>query len=96
VVEHCKEAIDSWKVHCPLAREIRHIEIIRGNALEMDTAKGECALGFDRIYIGAALDKQSLPRFKKMLKPGGVLVGPGELIKICHDVRHLLISKINV
>jgi hypothetical protein len=77
VVQHCKESIASWKEAYPPARSIHHIDIIRGNALEVDTEKGECALGFDRIYIGAAIEKHQLPRFKKLLKPGGILVGPG-------------------
>jgi protein-L-isoaspartate O-methyltransferase len=77
VVQHCKESIASWKQAYPPARSIHHIDIIRGNALEVDTDKGECALGFDRIYIGAAIEKHQLPRFQKLLKPGGILVGPG-------------------
>jgi protein-L-isoaspartate O-methyltransferase len=43
----------------------------------LEPDKGECALGFDRIYIGAAIEKNHLSLFKKMLKPGGILVGPG-------------------
>jgi hypothetical protein len=41
-------------------------------------------LGFDRIYIGAAIELYQLAMFKKLLKPGGILVGPidGELMKI--------------
>ena len=55
-----------------------NIEIYRGNALNLNLEKGECGLGFDRIYIGAAIEKSHLPRFKQLLKPGGVLVGPGK------------------
>jgi hypothetical protein len=45
---------------------------------------GECGLGFDRIYIGAAIEIYQLPMFKGLLKPGGILIGPvdGELMKI--------------
>jgi hypothetical protein len=78
VVEHSKEAIANWKAHYPPAQEISQMDIIHGNALEIDADKGECVLGFDRIYIGAAIGKESLSRFRKLLKPGGILVGPGE------------------
>ena len=41
-------------------------------------------MGFDRIYIGAAIEDYQLPMFKGLLKPGGILIGPvdGELLKI--------------
>ena len=78
VIRHSKEAIANWKENNPSTRGTPNIKIIHGNALEMNTRKGECALGFDRIYIGAAIHKFNLNVFKKMLKPGGILVGPGE------------------
>lgn len=83
-IEHCNEAIASWKESCPAAQKIDHIDIIHGNALELDVDVGECALGFDRIYIGAAIEVYQLPMFKNLLKPGGILVGPvdGELMKV--------------
>jgi protein-L-isoaspartate O-methyltransferase len=86
VIDHSREAIASWKTHFSPARDIAHIDIIRGNALEIDLEKGESALGFDRIYIGAAIGRQSLPHFKKLLKPGGILVGPGKQ----ESTRHVL------
>mmetsp|Transcript_25695 Transcript_25695/g.73938 ORF Transcript_25695/g.73938 Transcript_25695/m.73938 type:complete len:246 (+) Transcript_25695:422-1159(+) len=84
VVEHCKEAIEDWKIDYPEAQNIQDINIIHGNALDLNTQIGECALGFDRIYIGAAIETYQLPFFKKLLKPGGILVGPvdSELMKI--------------
>ena len=39
--------------------------------------KGESVVGFDRIYIGASVDKEDLANITKLLSPGGVLVGPG-------------------
>jgi protein-L-isoaspartate O-methyltransferase len=78
VIRHSKEAIANWKENNPNARGTPNIKIIHGNALELNTHKGECVLGFDRIYIGAAIHKFNLHMFKKMLKPGGILVGPGE------------------
>lgn len=84
VLRHSKEAITAWKKGLSPGHTIPNIELIHGNALELSTNKGECALGFDRIYIGAAIQKYSLPMFKKMLKPGGILVGPvgDELVKV--------------
>lgn len=38
-------------------------------------------LGFDRIYVGASIDKSTLAQIKQMLKPGGVLVAPGKPIE---------------
>ena len=87
VVQHCKESIARWKQHYPPAQTIHHIDVIHGNALNIATDKGEALLGFDRIYIGAAVDSSVLPRLKKLLKPGGVLVGPGE--KTAIDCRGL-------
>lgn len=78
VIDHCKEAIANWKSHYPPAQEISHLDLIHGNALQIDADKGESALGFDRIYIGAAIDKEELTRFRNLLSPGGILVGPGE------------------
>lgn len=84
VLSHSREAIAAWKKDQSRSEEISNIDLIQGNALELNTNTGECALGFDRIYIGAAIQRYSLAMFKKMLKPGGVLVGPvgDELLKI--------------
>ena len=80
VIEHSKEAMDAWKKNLPSNSKSANIDFIHGNTLELNTEKGECALGFDRIYIGAAIHKYNLHMFKKMLKPGGILVGPGEFV----------------
>ena len=77
VLKHSRKAIGAWKEQLS-SNKSSNIELIHGNALKLNTNKGECALGFDRIYVGAAIDKLDLNMFKKMLKPGGVLVGPGE------------------
>lgn len=84
VIRHSEEAIAAWKETNPDIKGTPNIDIIHGNALELSTDKGECALGFDRIYIGAAIFSFNLHMFKKMLKPGGILVGPvgDELVKI--------------
>ena len=65
VVQHCKDSIARWKHHHPPAQAIHHIDIIHGNALNIAVNKGEALLGFDRIYIGAAVDGSALPRLKK-------------------------------
>lgn len=78
VVDHAKESIGRWKEDFFPAQELQNIHLIHGNVLELDPTAGECALGFDLIYIGAAISKRDLPRFKNMLKPGGILVGPGK------------------
>lgn len=84
VLRYSREAIGAWKEQLSSDNKSSNIELIHGNALKMNTNKGECALGFDRIYIGAAIEKLNLIMFKKMLKPGGILVGPvgDELIKV--------------
>ncbi len=80
VIEHSKEAMDAWKKTLPSNSLSATVDFIHGNALELNTEKGESALGFDRIYIGAAIQKYNLHMFKKMLKPGGILVGPGKVV----------------
>jgi protein-L-isoaspartate O-methyltransferase len=82
VVSHAEEAIGRWKEAYSPAQKIQNINLIHGNALELDADAGECALGFDRIYIGAAVSKRDLPLFKSMRKPGGILVGPGRLVLV--------------
>lgn len=83
-IEHCKQAIASWKNESLEAQKIHQINIIHGNALHLDVGVGECALGFDRIYIGASIEVAQLPMFKNLLKLGGILVGPvdGDLLKV--------------
>lgn len=87
VVQHSTRAIERWKKNYQLAQDISHIEIFHGNALEIDAEKGEAALGFDRIYIGAAIGMDDLPQFQQLLKPGGILVGPveDELLKVVRN-----------
>ena len=84
VIRHSQEAIAEWTKTLPNEQRAPNIDIIQGNALKLSTDEGECALGFDRIYIGAAIHKFNLHMFKKMLKPGGILVGPvgDELVKV--------------
>lgn len=59
------------------SQNIPHIEWIHGNALNIDPSKGEAVVGFDRIYVGASIEKENLHKLTCMLRPGGILVGPG-------------------
>jgi len=77
VVEHAKAATERWKsTH---NRPFPSIEWIHGNALTIDHNKGEAVVGFDRIYVGSSVNKQDLPKLAFLLRPGGILVGPGTL-----------------
>jgi protein-L-isoaspartate O-methyltransferase len=54
------------------------LELIHGNGLQIDGTLGQCRVGLDRIYIGAAVEKHDLCQLASLLKPGGILVGPGK------------------
>ena len=87
VIDHCKSSIAKWKAHSVEDKNdtfIVHfldgtadIQVIKGNGLNISQSKGESVVGFDRIYIGAAVDKEDLATISKLLSPGGILVGPG-------------------
>lgn len=64
---------------------IADIQIIKGNGLNILKTKGEGIVGFDRIYIGAAVDKEDLDSITKLLSPGGILVGPGMCTTIIYN-----------
>jgi len=86
VIEHCKASIARWKPNTVEERDencVFHflddtpdIQIIKGNGLNISNAKGEGGVGFDRIYVGAAVSKADLSNITKLLSPGGILVGP--------------------
>jgi len=94
VIEHCKSSIAKWKTNTVEERNgisVFHfmdntadIQIIKGNGLNILKSKGESIIGFDRIYIGAAVNKEDLANITKLLSPGGILVGPvdDELVKV--------------
>jgi protein-L-isoaspartate O-methyltransferase len=94
VIEHCKASITKWKPSTTeesngisticFADGTPDIKIIKGNGLNISNTKGESVVGFDRIYIGAAVDKEDLSNITKLLSPGGILVGPAddELVKV--------------
>ena len=73
------ESMANWKQQMLDEHGLKtaHIECIQGNGLEIDPTQGECLVGFDRIYVGASIEKASLNKFTSLLRPGGVLVAPG-------------------
>eukprot|EP00590_Aulacoseira_subarctica_P007705 CAMPEP_0172418464 /NCGR_PEP_ID=MMETSP1064-20121228/4943_1 /TAXON_ID=202472 /ORGANISM="Aulacoseira subarctica , Strain CCAP 1002/5" /LENGTH=527 /DNA_ID=CAMNT_0013157409 /DNA_START=99 /DNA_END=1682 /DNA_ORIENTATION=+ len=91
VVEHSKMSIDKWfcarrqlQISTQHSNDILHLQIIHGNGLHVDSAVGEAIAGFDRIYVGAALDDADLSKVTVLLAPNGILVAPvdDDLIKI--------------
>jgi len=82
VVHHSQKSIQKW-VRARGYKRHAHFEVLHGNALNVKNV-GESLVGFDRIYVGAAVEQSSLPRLTKLLSPGGILVGPvdDELIKV--------------
>mmetsp|Transcript_19517 Transcript_19517/g.23261 ORF Transcript_19517/g.23261 Transcript_19517/m.23261 type:complete len:563 (-) Transcript_19517:433-2121(-) len=100
VVQHCRTSVSKWRsatmTSCGKRRAgsmtsnldigtiYPPIDIIHGNGLEISSKLGESVTGFDRIYIGAAIEKANLPKIKSLLSQGGILVAPvdDELLKI--------------
>lgn len=89
VIEHCKSSIAKWKTNAVEEQgdvskihfmdTTPSIQIVKGNGLSILKDKGESVVGFDRIYIGAAVSKEDFKKIVQLLSPGGILVGPGEL-----------------
>lgn len=94
VVEHCLKCVSKWRPNTVQEKDgvstihfnddTPDIQIIKGNGLNIQKDRGECIAGFDRIYIGASIDKDELTSLTEMLSPGGILVGPvdDELVKV--------------
>jgi len=86
-VKHSKQAIEKWKKERKKrdsnAKDL-HLDIIHGNIFHTSSTEGESMVGFDRIYIGAAVSLSRLSKITKLLSPGGILVGPvdDELVKV--------------
>lgn len=79
MVAHSRACIEKWANSTGKSMpDLPHIEIIHGNGLNISHTSGESATGFDRIYIGAAVEGSKLPSLTKLLRPGGILVGPGK------------------
>lgn len=94
VIGHCKESISKCKTSTMeyadgvsifhFQDDTADIRIVKGNGFNIMKTKGEGIVGFDRIYIGAAVEKEDLANITKLLSPGGILVGPvdDELVKV--------------
>lgn len=88
MIEHCKISIAKWKTNSVQEQgdvstfhfmdATPNIQVVKGNGLNIVNDKGECVVGFDRIYIGAAVGKDDFKNIVKLLSPGGILVGPGK------------------
>jgi protein-L-isoaspartate O-methyltransferase len=76
VLQHCQEAMGRWKQHIH-PQEHPYMKFVHGNGLQIDSSQGEPAVGFDRIYVGASVERSNLNRLASLLRPGGILVGPG-------------------
>eukprot|EP00979_Chaetoceros_neogracilis_P008435 scaffold1872_cov268-Chaetoceros_neogracile.AAC.27 len=73
VIDHCREATRVWKES--IDEEVAKCFLFHGNGLSI-LPEGESRLGFDRIYVGAAIDSSDLPKLQCLLAPGGILVAP--------------------
>lgn len=94
VIQHSKASIAKWRTNMIEEKDgvstihflddTADMQIVKGNGLSILKTRGESVVGFDRIYIGAAVDKEDLDVIIKLLSPGGVLVGPveDELVKV--------------
>lgn len=85
VIDHCHSALEEWhnaKINSELARP--HFEIVLGNGLCISANIGESIAGFDRIYVGAAIEREDLIKLVQLLSPGGILVSPvnDQLVKV--------------
>jgi protein-L-isoaspartate O-methyltransferase len=77
--EHGLVSVDRWKgendqIELPL------MEFIHGNGLNIETKIGEASHGFDRIYVGAAIERSKLMELASLLRFGGILVVPGRYL----------------
>ena len=75
-IRHMQESWARWKAANPNL-ELPTCETLHGNALQIDVTAGEAITGFDRIYVGATVPRRKLQRLAQLLRPGGILVGPG-------------------
>mmetsp|Transcript_12983 Transcript_12983/g.38646 ORF Transcript_12983/g.38646 Transcript_12983/m.38646 type:complete len:429 (-) Transcript_12983:77-1363(-) len=55
--------------------EAEHVLVERCSAFDLDL---DGSMRFDRVYVGARARAEDVERFGRLLKPGGVLVGPFE------------------
>jgi protein-L-isoaspartate O-methyltransferase len=77
--DHGISCVQRWKEE-NRQLELPWMEFIHGNGLNIATDMGESVLGFDRIYVGAAVERSKLSQLTALLRVGGILVGPGTLV----------------
>jgi len=78
-IEHCLESVKRYKDANP-DRVHPHMEFIHGNGMNVDASIGESRVGYDRIYVGASIERSTLNQLVALLRPGGILVGPGTFL----------------
>jgi protein-L-isoaspartate O-methyltransferase len=76
VIQHCHNSVEKWKQN--FRGKLPPLTVLHGSAFNISTDKGEALFRFDRIYVGAAIEKNSLSLFTDLLKDGGILVAPGK------------------
>jgi hypothetical protein len=76
VIDHCESAMARWKA--VYDGKLPHMKLIHGNALNISMNEGEALIGFDRIYVGASINRNNLFKLMCLLKARGVLIGPGK------------------
>ena len=88
VLEHARGSMEEWQeARLGDDNALGQMQVLHGNGLCISTDHGEGAVGLDRIYIGAAVGKQYLNQLVQLLKPGGILVGPGQSIVLGWSIR---------
>jgi protein-L-isoaspartate O-methyltransferase len=74
---HGQQAVQQWQQES-MQRRHPKMEFLQGNGLVLHPSEGEACMGFDRIYVGAALELEALQPVANLLRPNGVLVCPGK------------------
>ena len=75
-LQHASESWQRWQAANPHL-SVPRCEFLHGNALQINGTTGEAVTGFDRVYVGATVPRRKLQRLAQLLRPGGILVGPG-------------------
>ena len=93
-INHCTESVERYKEANP-DEVFPHMEFIHGNGMQIDGSCGESQVGFDRIYVGSAMEERStLIQLASLLRPGGILVGPRKCTLAAEVPFYALMQKI--
>ena len=63
-VEHCRESIQAYMAGISYhggEKKTPLMDVIHGKALHIESDQGEAATGFDRMYVGASVERRKLP-----------------------------------